>query len=252
MRNNADFLLLIAQRLGRLQHSRQALICGLDTEALHDFRVDLRSLRTLLPLVLSNYKQVDKAILQAWRSLAKLSNTPRDAEVMMALAGSKMSDEQWHLLQQNYTMGLNQLQTLLASERIKTLITNTLQQVRHRLSKIKQQDLKRCIQQHYSHLYQSLLAAHSKSTPKLPEWHQRRIKIKQLRYLIELASDWLVLADTDVLSKLKITQTSLGNLQDQYVLAQWLKHTTIKKRYFKIALSDWNKLIRQLKITAAP
>ena len=247
MHNNADYLLLIAQRLTRLHRGRQALLHGNDTEALHDFRVDLRSLRTLLPLALSSNKQLDKAILQAWRSLAKLSNAPRDAEVMMGLLGTQMSIEQQQLLQKAYNTGINQLLAILLSERLTSLIHTTLQQTQHRLSKITPNKLKRRISQQQTHLCQSLLATHRINEATLNDWHQRRIIIKQLRYLNELASDWLKASGVDLLPTLKTAQSSLGDVQDQYVLRQWLQIATVKKSHLDIAERDWKKLIRKIK-----
>ena len=247
MTNKNDFLLLILQQIGRLQRSGQAILRGDDVEALHDFRVALRSLRTLLPLVLLRRKPVDDALLQAWRSLAKLSNAPRDAEVMLSLVGTNLSEAQRQSLQQNYNIGVNHLQTILTSLLLKTLCTNTRLQVQHRLSNINQRQLKHRIQCQQAELCQSLLAANNNAAPKLREWHQRRIIIKQLRYLNELASDWLSPTPIDLLPALKTAQASLGNLQDQFVLKQWLNSANIKKNHRKSAVRDWNKLIHTLK-----
>jgi CHAD domain-containing protein len=250
MRNNADYLLLIAKQLNRLQRSRQALLSGCDTEALHDFRVQLRSLRTLLPLALSSKKQPDQSILRAWRGLAKLSNSPRDAEVMMDLLGKQIIAVQKQSLQQHYSIGIIQLKTILSSPQLQSLHHNTLQQAHLRLDLRRQ--LKRRIQQQQAKLRQSLLNENLTSTPSLNDWHHRRITIKQLRYLTELAADWSLASTTNLLPTLKTAQTALGHLQDKHTLTLWFANTEIHQSVFESTKRSWNKLITQLLEMNAP
>ncbi|MGL4994714.1 MAG: CHAD domain-containing protein [Deefgea sp.] len=247
MPKNTAYLLLIAQQLSQLQRTGHAIIEGMDSEALHDFRVALRSLRTLLPLELNPRNRLDLAIMQAWKALAKLSNTSRDAEVMIVMLGSQISAEQSQLLTQSYNTGIEHLKTILVTEQLKTLASGTLNQSHHRLSKLSAQQLKQRIQETQTALRHSLLAAHNNITPTLNDWHARRIIVKQLRYLTHLTADWSPVAHIDVLPALKTAQTSLGNLQDQYVLTQWLGNTKINKSRQHAAERDWIRLILELK-----
>lgn len=190
----------------------QAMSGGADqnTEALHDFRVEMRRLRVWLQqargLILT--KSSARKQLKIW---AKESNTNRDLEVMLDLLqqanGETTSDvPSIPLVQENKKL------VELISQQPRALKTRTA------AKKSKQPEFALWLAGRLSIELEKTLPLFEEDDETL---HKARINIKHMRYLIEPIETSLDSAPP-ALSRLKAMQTTLGNLHDLFVLRQKL------------------------------
>ncbi|QZA79910.1 CHAD domain-containing protein [Deefgea piscis] len=245
MPKKIDFLHSIAKQLIVLDRAKNKIINGKNSEALHQFRVALRRLRCLLPIVLKPNKKLDAAILKAWHALAKLSSPTRDAEVMLALLGKDINAAQFNSLSKAYVEGIAILKAALSTTDVATLAISTLQHCQRRSKKMSKAQLKHQVLSQASQQIQALTNKKIASA-SMEQWHQRRAHIKHLRYLNTLATAWLPARFHALSPLLKTAQTSLGKLHDASVLAQWLEKKRVKKSHWHNAQRDWKKLSVQL------
>lgn len=200
-----QLLLVLAQLRGQLLASSEH-----DPDTLHDFRVALRGLRTLLPLLLSKSDPLHAAIKAGWRELAHQSGPARDAEVMLAALppghpARAQLQTQMRLAYQQLLVALQQmlwpvLHAASAGQLAYPLRTRTVLQAR----------IKRKTRRVTDQVCR--LMASEPVTPQ--QWHQLRIAIKRLRYLIEYTLCWQPRAVQAALIPLKQAQSILGDLHD--------------------------------------
>ncbi|QKJ67772.1 CHAD domain-containing protein [Deefgea piscis] len=245
MPKKKDFLHSIAKQLIVLDRAKNKIIKDKNSEALHQFRVALRRLRCLLPIVLKSNKKLDAAILQAWQALAKLSSPTRDAEVMLTLLGKDINAAQFNSLSKAYVEGITILKAALRTSDVATLAMSTLQHCQRRIQKTSKTQLKHQVVRQARQQIQAL-SRKTSSSASMAQWHQRRAHIKHLRYLNTLATTWLPTRFHALSPALKTAQTSLGELHDASVLALWLGKKRVKKSHWLNAQRDWKKLNVQL------
>ncbi|QLG89558.1 CHAD domain-containing protein [Chitinibacter bivalviorum] len=201
----------IEQLLVALTQLRTRLLAGAtrDPETLHDFRVALRGLRTLLPLLLSKSDLLNAAIKAGWRELAQLSGPARDAEVMLAALPSQHPAAR--RLRAQKRMAYQQLIRRLQQVHWPVLHAATVVQLERQLRSraVLHARIKRRTQR-LTHQVRQLMVA--PATPQ--QWHQLRIAIKRLRYLIEYTQHWQPRALLAIFLPLKQAQSVLGEMHD--------------------------------------
>ncbi|WP_410499025.1 CHAD domain-containing protein [Chitinibacter sp. S2-10] len=209
------------QVLEELENARQRFLAGNDEEALHDIRVHLRILRTILPLVFSRRAKLEQTVLRAFKSLAQSSNPARDLEVLLATLGEHPATEalrqelinHYAILHQRFASGdfevLTTTAAYLVKQRLQHAGKNGVTPWRQILKLQKRLDLA---------LQHQDFKASAPTDKALLAWHQLRICIKRLRYLHEFA---LAAPDRAILKRLKAAQQVLGELHDAQNLSRY-------------------------------
>ncbi len=229
---------LIAHQLSRLESLRPEVLRGEDPEALHQFRVSLRRLRSLLSQfgpALQLPPRLNRARIAA---LARATGSCRDADVLREHLEERLlprldPGEQkacaplQRQLKRQRRQALKELQAELSSGRTRRLL-NRLECW--------------CRDPRYTSLGLQSLAAW------LPEWlqacggtcflhggwfatqpsdaelHELRKRIKEVRYGLEALRSWLGEAGEAWIGDLREVQSCLGDLHDLEVLMQLLGH----------------------------
>lgn len=197
----------------RLFACRERLLAGTDDEALHDLRIALRQLRSLLRPLSSVTACAD--LQQRAAELGRLTGPLRDLEVL-----------QGHLLQQGFDSAAQSRQALLLQGYSQLLSSAPLAQLLHALDTWPQEwrdaasngqlsDLHKLIRQRLrkdrKRLVQALLdPAHDR--------HRLRLLVKRLRYAAE-AYPQLAKMSGHTRMQLKQVQAMLGDWHDHW---QWL------------------------------
>ena len=222
--------------LDDLVAERERLATSRDIEALHDFRVALRRLRSWLsalrPVLTGS---VSRGIRRRLRRIAKASNAGRDAEVFLEwlhsvegqLPGRKRSSAQWlierferqqreaeasldELLHRDFVRVHDRLRTKLEAYRVEThvhagprdpTLAATLAGLIGAQAERLQDRLGRV-----------------RSVDEEREVHRARISGKRLRYLLEPVSAHLE-NGAPLVERLKVLQDSLGDVHDAHI---WL------------------------------
>lgn len=242
-----QFLQIIAVQLSKLNAGRECLLLGKDHYALHDFRVALRSLRSLLPVVLKRSKRLDARVLAAWKALAQFTSPVRDAEVLFVLLDGKMSEVERITLADSLDEGLASIREALAGPDFAVLSQITLQQCRLRIKNCDGGVLKRRIRRQAKSYSMLLDKAAKNKRPTLEEWHERRLTVKHLRYLSLLAAQWLPQRISELQLPLKKAQTAIGKLHDAELIAQFVGEKKIKKAFLENAQNTWLTLVMENK-----
>ncbi len=202
-----------------------------DTEALHDFRVALRRLRSVLRSFRSELGDaVSKKLQRRLRDVTRATGAARDAEVQLGWVRSHRAE-----LGRRLAPGLPWLLARLAQQQdeayaaIRRTVPGEFRQLERRVRRGLSTTLldespaappfatatSRLIHEHVAELEQELEVA--RSGPDADAVHAARIAVKRLRYLLEpLAAERPLLAPT--LESLKQLQTLLGELHDLHVL----------------------------------
>lgn len=204
-----------------------------DLEALHDFRVALRQLRTFVRAY-DDYLPISKKFRKALRTLARNTNEARDLEVLVELLNA---EKKLPALANNIAIDL-------LTERLNARLLKLYEPLRDlearqwkalRKSLIRHINTVRLkadsgysflevtrnrIDEQADTLEQELSGLANTSDDHLS--HETRITGKRLRYLIEpLRSDFP--RAVDVVSELKIIQDALGDYHDAFVLLQHIE-----------------------------
>lgn len=208
-------------QLATIALHRQALYHPEETEALHDLRVALRTLRTILPL-LKNTPQIT-ALRKEWHDVAQATGPARDLEVLEALAATfaDATPAILNQLEQKRRIARKQANAKLAQPQVTRLIAQSQTDIDRALKRTKRAQLQKNIR-HRTEQLLALIRDHAellRFTADGTEWHILRLYIKRLRYLLELGRDWLPPQATSILPILRQAQTDLGNLHDLDTLA---------------------------------
>ena len=189
-----------------------------DTEALHNFRVELRRLRVWLQQARDQIRTPSQARVQL-KQWAQDSNTGRDLEVMLGLLQQANTEidpslpdialPDIALIQEN-----KKLEELI-SQRPLTLKTRT----RTRAQRYKRTSFATWLAERLSIELEKTLPLFKEDDETL---HKARIHIKHMRYLIEPVTSCGLDAAQPALTQLKAMQTKLGDLHDLFVLRQRL------------------------------
>ena len=184
-----------------------------ETEALHNFRVEMRRLRVWLQQARGLVRTRPKA-RQQLKQWAEGSNTGRDLEVMLSLLRQANSEINSKIPVIPLTQENKKLEELISNQPL-ALKPRTRMYKR----KGKQISFTTWLAEHLSSELEKTLPLFKEDDETL---HKARIHIKHMRYLIEpIASSGLIAAQP-ALTQLKVMQTRLGDLHDLFVLRQKL------------------------------
>jgi CHAD domain-containing protein len=229
--------LLALTYLDEIQLAERRLADPQDSEALHDFRVGLRRLRSCIRAYRTELRDsVSKPMRSRLRKLTRATNAGRDAEVHLNWLRSQADR-----LAPEHTEGLAWLIGRLEGRQYETLAGATLDvgrrftkvaaRFRPRLGTLRievrrgrggerpsfRQVTGELIRRHAAELGESLSAV--RTADQIEEVHQARIAAKRLRYLLEPLVR-RVAGTKRLTAQLKGLQDALGQLHDLHVLAE--------------------------------
>jgi CHAD domain-containing protein len=229
--------LLALTYLDEIEVAERRLADPQDTEALHDFRVGLRRLRSCIRAYRTELQgSVSKQMRRRLKKLTLATNASRDAEVHLSWLRSQADR-----LGPEQTQGLAWLIGRLEGRKYETLDTDTTgvsrrfgrmaAKFRPRLGVLRievrrgrgserpsfRQVTGELIGHHAAELGESLKAVHT--VDNMEEAHQARIAAKRLRYLLEPLVR-RVAGTKGLTSQLKGLQDVLGHLHDMHVMSQ--------------------------------
>jgi len=207
---------LIATALGlevRLQACLARLQAGTDDEALHDLRIALRRLRSLLrPLRgIALMAELDAAA----QAVGRLSSPLRDEEVLLAEIGRRgleeLRSERQQALQQGYLLWLARPELATLLQRLGAWPEGLREQQRAgQLGRLDRR-IRRHLRKQRKRLREALAdPAHDR--------HRLRLLIKRLRYADEAYPE-LSGVSAELRAALKAAQSALGDWHDRW---QWL------------------------------
>ncbi len=219
-----------------------------DKEGLHDFRVSLRRLRSMMRAYRAQLKGSGAKRLRARvKTLASSTNLARDAEVAIEwLMGER------DRLAEAERAGASHLLSILEAKQQTTPSVAVIRRAFRALDKDLKEAFTRMrlpaeetnatfvaataeiLAEHADILQQSLVAAHSAEDTEL--LHRARIEAKRLRYILEPLQSELLEA-RPLIKGMKSLQDCLGELQDTRVLT-----TEISKALESSALEEARKL----------
>ncbi len=202
-----------------------------DTEALHDFRVSLRRLRSLMRAYRRHLRgSASKKLRTRVKTLAGTTNVARDAEVQIDWLTQERDK-----IGEPGASGANYLIGVLGARQATTPTPETLRRAFRPLRRDLTKALSRLrlldehgssnfvratgklIQEHADVLKASLAAAHSAEDGDL--LHRARIEAKRLRYILEPLQNELKDA-RPLIRRMKSLQDCLGELQDTRVMTE--------------------------------
>jgi CHAD domain-containing protein len=229
--------LLALTYLDEIELAHRRLEDPLDTEALHDFRVALRRLRSCIRAYRTELKgSVSKQMRRRLRELTLATNAGRDAEVHLGWLRN-----QAERLGPEHTEGLAWLIGRLEGRKYETLDTATAgvgrrfmkvaARFRPRLGVLRievrrgrgserpsfRQVTSELIRRHAADLRENLKAV--RTAENMDEAHQARIAAKRLRYLLEPLVR-RVAGVKGLTAQLKGLQDALGHLHDMHVMSE--------------------------------
>ncbi|WP_018747912.1 CHAD domain-containing protein [Chitiniphilus shinanonensis] len=209
MPNKKQLTRTLFDALAHIESQRLDVLSGRD-DALHQLRIALRGWRTLLPLVLRRQPE-DRAIVAAWREFATLTGPARDAEVLLSLlpADHPRRAEVQARRDDGYTAVTAALESVDWPVRVAASRAWLMLRLDLRKRATLQARIRRRAERLGQRLRQDLAA-----DPSPEHWHQVRIDVKKLRYLIDYAGKWLPRRSRKLRPLLKAAQSTLGELHD--------------------------------------
>lgn len=223
--------------LDRVATTRERLDDADDREAVHDFRVALRRLRSWLRAFRAELDDtLSKKVERRFRQLAHATGESRDLEVHIAwLAGERRSLPPSARYGATWAIGRLRRDKLAADAALHAAVESGFEQAMERardaLSRYEARVFEtRCfgavaaeLVEAQSAEYRSLAggAAHGERA----EVHAARISAKRLRYLLQALEDVLPTAAVDSIAELQAVQDTLGELHDAQVFGGTLATT---------------------------
>jgi CHAD domain-containing protein/CYTH domain-containing protein len=244
--------------LSELDAERARLSSTHDLEALHDFRVALRRLRSWLRALRPTLRgSLPRGAVRRLRRLAKASNAGRDAEVFLDWLHSaeehvtprKRGAVQWLIArferqQREADTTLEELLTrdfARAHERMQDRL-ESYQVVAHIHGGVQEASLAAflatMVREHAEELSARLTLVQRLEHER--EAHRARIAGKRLRYLLEPVAPFLVGGEA-LVERLKALQDSLGDLHDAHI---WLM--MLREMAAEAAMEEGRRLARTL------
>lgn len=224
--------ILVVDHLDRIAAMRLRALDTSDPEGLHDLRVALRGLRTLLPLFDNRGKLPQ--LRRDWRALAHATGPARDLEVLLALLDTRPDTPTGlrEKLDKVQRIARKQLAQQLGGMQLPNLLQTSRNELDAAQKRIRPEELRRKIARRANKLHlkvkQRIIILSPSSPPQ--SWHQLRLEVKRLRYLIEHCGEWLPKRYRRVHSELKHCQDLLGNLHDLDILVDLIKTPTTIER----------------------
>lgn len=254
---------MAAKMIQLARRQEQGIIDDVDTEFVHQYRVNIRKTRSLISLfkksLSENHYQLYKPELKA---LGSLSNNLRDLDVFLLdhdLYRDMLPDNLWPGLTQIYkrikqrrTIALKKVVDSLSGEAYLEQISHillTLQQPPELTAKQSEVEIKTLASQKILAQYQRICtdgAAIAKDTPDQAV-HDLRVECKKLRYLLELFVELFPAKQVKQLVKsLKFLQDNLGRFNDFSVQREFLLHLGQGKNISADQLASINGLMAVL------
>ncbi|WP_181023786.1 CHAD domain-containing protein [Nitrosomonas ureae] len=246
------------------------VIADTDTEFLHQFRVNIRKLRSLISLL---KKALPATMIDALRprlsSIASKTNKLRDLDVFLLA-----QDNYRAMLPENFGSGLTELYSLIKKQRKqeKNKVAGYLSSDNYRAdlaictAELSQhsayqtpmastpvlQVVKKLLLKRYHKMLAMSAAIDSQSADE--KIHELRIEFKKLRYLIEFFADLLPKRRTGkIAGKIKKIQTILGNYNDYCIQIEFLSSYVDDTRIeMSKALSGLVAILHQKKLEERP
>lgn len=239
---------LIAEQLKRLENLRPDVLQGQDPEALHQFRVSLRRLRSLLSQFRPALELPPRLSRARIAALARSTGSCRDADVLREHLEQQLlprlapGDRQacaplLQALKRQRHQAMVELHAELSAERTRKLLRRLDRWCREphysRLGLLPLEDwLREWLQACSGGCF--LHAGWFAADPSDSDLHELRKRIKEVRYGLEALRNWLGEPGEGWISNLRRVQSCLGDLHDQEVLRQLIHghgHTATALRH---------------------
>lgn len=239
---------LIAEQLTRLERLRPDVLEGRDPEALHQFRVSLRRLRSLFSQFRPALELPPRLSRARIAALARSTGSCRDADVLREHLEQRLlprlepDDRQacaplLQALKRQRQQAMAELHAELSAKRTRTLLRRLDRWCREprysRLGLLPLEDwLREWLQACSGGCF--LHAGWFAADPSDSDLHELRKRIKEVRYGLEALRDWLGEPGEGWISELRRAQSCLGDLHDQEVLRQLIHghgHTATALRH---------------------
>src|SRR5215212_2490990 len=231
--------------LGEATEAAERLAAGEDPEALHDYRVALRRLRSCLRAhaeVLD--ESVPKKAARRLRAVARATGVSRDAEVHLAWLREQLAGLRPHRrVGAQWLIDRTEREKADADAELLRETADDFARVRHTLERALAsytttarldassdeppyaELASRLIEEHAAELERHLAAVSSPADRD--QAHEARIAGKRLRYLLEPLGDELD-GVAPVLNRLKVLQDALGELHDTHVFCEEITEAMAK------------------------
>ena len=192
-------------------------------EDLHQFRVNIRRIRSLLYSFREIFSEdIYKKLNSSLKYIAQKTNLKRDIDVfLISLEKDKEFYESlYHYLKNEQTFQKNEIEIFIQSDKFKDILFDLEAFLKDGngfyANTYAYLPAKTYTKMSFKKLYKKIKKSSSNLTPLSPidKFHKIRIKIKKLRYLVETFSYFI--KEKSVKQTLKILQESFGNLNDTH------------------------------------
>ncbi len=246
------------------------IIADTDIEFLHQFRVSIRKLRSLISLL---KKALPATLIDGVRlqlsSIAGKTNKLRDLDVLLLAQDSYRAmlpgnfgnglDELYGLIKKQRKQERNKVARYLSSKKYKTAVLTCAAAVSSNPvfeTPLASQSVMHVVKKLLLKRYHKMLAMNIGIDSQSPDEkiHELRIEFKKLRYLIEFFADLLPKRRTGkIVAEIKKIQTILGNYNDYCIQIAFLNHFVDDARVeMSNALSGLIAILYQKKMEERP
>lgn len=224
----------LSDHLGQIADARRRTLAASDPEGLHDLRVAIRGLRVAISIIGKNAAKLRKA----WHDAAEVTGPSRDLEVLLALIDSLPIDLQTlraSLAKQEYA-AREKLLGLLTSTAFPCLVQHSRDEIDHLMRHTRMKTLQSRAKKQarrYCKIIRRKIVLVSLDSPA-QDWHQLRLDVKKLRYLIEHCVECLPIGWRSLYPQLKRCQSALGELHDIDMLVELSQHPLVTERQLRL------------------
>lgn len=228
------------------RHQEQGIIDDIDTEFIHQYRVNIRKTRSLISLFKKSFSAQRYLFYKTeLKALGGQSNNLRDLDVFLLDQNyylSMLPEELWpglvqifNKIEKRRTIALRGVVNSLTSETYLEQISRlllTLQQAPELVTKQSRLEIKALARKKILAQYQQIYTDGLSITDKTPDQliHDLRIECKKLRYLLEFFAELFPAKQIKKLIKLlKVLQDNLGRFNDFSVQRNFLLQLAQKK-----------------------
>ena len=236
------------RHLGEISRCRHRILTNADPKAVHDLRVEIRGLRVTLLVLGSDLRD----LRNNWRDLLQDTSQYRDFEVLLALIDTLPSPPE--SVRDDIVAQKRAAQAELVHRLSQADIPSLIQRSRITLNKgmrlYHPARLHRRVVKLALRFWAAIQSRTNILTPQAPAelWHQLRLDIKRLRYLLEYCCNMLPDVWQNLLPPLRQCQSALGDLHDIDLLIQISACTLQEER--QLAMRAAHTAIDSLMATA--